>query len=87
MHNPGGRNMDSRDLSGPVLKLVNLARASYGAFELETLLMGQPQNASFCLSAGHCAVEWKTGSSLRSAPNICGSGRWERSRSVSRRKL
>jgi hypothetical protein len=31
-----------------VLKLVNLARVSYGASELEALLPGQPRSASFC---------------------------------------
>src|SRR5262245_56930396 len=40
--------MNSRDRSGRVLKLVNLARPTYGAFELETLLRGQLQSASFC---------------------------------------
>jgi len=40
--------MDSRDRSERVLKLVNLARTSYGAFELEALLGGQLQSASFC---------------------------------------
>jgi hypothetical protein len=48
MHNPGSINMEGGDRSGPVLKLVNLARAAYGAFELETLLSGQPRSASFC---------------------------------------
>lgn len=40
--------MDSRDRTERVLKLVNLARATYGAFELEALLRGQPRSASFC---------------------------------------
>ena len=31
-----------------VLELVNMARASYGAPELEALLPGQPRSASFC---------------------------------------
>ncbi len=40
--------MDSPDRKESVLKLVNLARATYGAFELGTLLWGQPRSASFC---------------------------------------
>jgi hypothetical protein len=40
--------MDNSDLGRRVLELVNLARATYGAFALETLLRGQPRSASFC---------------------------------------
>ena len=40
--------MDNRGQSGSILKLVNLARAAYGAPELKTLLGGQPHSASFC---------------------------------------
>ena len=40
--------MDSRDKSSQVLKLVNLARATYGAAELESLSGGQVQSAPFC---------------------------------------
>src|SRR5437879_1085055 len=41
-------DMDNSDLGRRVLELVNLARATYGAFALETLLRGQPRSASFC---------------------------------------
>lgn len=41
-------DIDSPDQIGRVLKLVNLARASYGAFELEALQKGETQSASFC---------------------------------------
>jgi hypothetical protein len=40
--------MDNSNLGRRVLELVNLARATYGAFALETLLRGQPRSASFC---------------------------------------
>lgn len=40
--------MNNRDRIGRVLKLVNLARASYGASELESLQGGQLHSASFC---------------------------------------
>jgi hypothetical protein len=40
--------MDNRVQIGSVLKRVNLARAAYGAFDLETLLGGEPHSASFC---------------------------------------
>lgn len=40
--------MDRRDRSGQVLKLVNLARATYGASELEALPGGQVHSAPFC---------------------------------------
>jgi hypothetical protein len=36
------------DASSPELRLVNMARVSYGAAELESLLPGQPRSASFC---------------------------------------
>jgi|SRR5215472_11284242 len=36
------------DRNSRTLQLVNLARASYGAFQLEALLSGQPLSASFC---------------------------------------
>jgi hypothetical protein len=42
------RNMDNRDRSGSVLKLVNLARAAYGAPDLKSLLIGQRYSASLC---------------------------------------
>jgi hypothetical protein len=40
--------MDNSGLGSSVLKLVNQARAAYGALELETLPSGQPHSASFC---------------------------------------
>ncbi len=40
--------MDNRDRSAQVLKLVNLARASYGAAELESLPGGQIRSALYC---------------------------------------
>jgi hypothetical protein len=40
--------MDSRDRSEQVLKLVNLARATYGAAELEALPRGELHSAPFC---------------------------------------
>jgi hypothetical protein len=40
--------MNNRVQIGSVLKLVNLARAAYGAFDLETVLGGEPHSASFC---------------------------------------
>jgi hypothetical protein len=40
--------MGHGDRSVSLLKLVNLARATYGVFELETLPMGQLQSAPFC---------------------------------------
>jgi hypothetical protein len=40
--------MDNRGQVSSVLKLVNQARAAYGAPELETLLSGQPHSVSFC---------------------------------------
>ena len=47
--------------SRSVLKLVNLARAAYGANELETLIRGQLRSASFCTigrSLRFGAEEW-----------------------------
>jgi hypothetical protein len=40
--------MDNRDRSGQILKLANLARATYGASELEALPGGQIHSAPFC---------------------------------------
>ncbi len=40
--------MDNRDRSAQVLKLVNLARATYGAPELESLPGGQIRSALYC---------------------------------------
>lgn len=40
--------MDSRNRSEQVLKLVNLARATYGASELEALPGGELHSAPFC---------------------------------------
>ena len=40
--------MDNRGQNSSVLRLVNLARAAYGAFELKTLLSGEPHSASVC---------------------------------------
>jgi hypothetical protein len=40
--------MDSRDGSRQVLKLVNLARATYGATQLDSLSGGQVHRALFC---------------------------------------
>jgi hypothetical protein len=40
--------MDNSVHGRTVLKLVNQARAAYGALELGTLLSGQPHSASFC---------------------------------------
>jgi hypothetical protein len=40
--------MDSRDRTGQVLKVVNLARATYGASELKSLPGGQIRSAPFC---------------------------------------
>jgi hypothetical protein len=40
--------MDSLDPARCVLRLVNLARAAYGAVELKSLLSGQPHSASVC---------------------------------------
>jgi hypothetical protein len=44
----GREAMDNRGQNSSVLRLVNLARAAYGALELETLLSGQPRSASVC---------------------------------------
>jgi hypothetical protein len=40
--------MANSNRSERVLELVNLARAAYGAHELESLLSGQPHSASVC---------------------------------------
>ena len=40
--------MDTNDLAQRVRRLVNLARATYGGFELDALLRGKIQSASFC---------------------------------------
>jgi hypothetical protein len=40
--------MDHRDRRGSVLKLVNLARAAYGAPDLKSLASGQRHSASVC---------------------------------------
>jgi hypothetical protein len=41
--------MDIQDPNRSVLRLVNLARAAYGAVELKSLLTGQPHSASGCV--------------------------------------
>ena len=40
--------MNDLERSEKVLRLVNLARASYGAPQLETLEVGEPHSAPFC---------------------------------------
>jgi hypothetical protein len=40
--------VNDNDLDKRALKLVNLARATYDAFQLNTLLKGQAQSASLC---------------------------------------